>query len=636
MSGNSVKGPTSALSSFLREKGIVAPRLHYGRRRATQDEEGGPDQPEEPASATATPAAPAQEPERTDDADPEDSGNQEMRRVVRPDLADQVIVIDIDVEPPSRSAAQPGSSSSSAQQSPSLKRKTTRQTSKKEASKKQKRKGDGDDDDDNDGDYNDDINSRFFEVDKKLAPRSQHSKLRNRRLEEQMDEMREDRIGAIRFCDRCQRKFVLENLGDQICQACFTLHGEKRANKIKRKAKTVMDPLLKREGSVLSLKSMCIKILVDYIEDIEQLGDISYESKQTISRIISRSRVLNNQTLGLFIGPDESSLDLYDCTLLDENGYTQISSFCPNLTHLNLTLCGRMNDHVIQVYARSFPRLTSLTLRGPYLVTDKAFAALFESLGDKLMKLRLESAAQLGFGGLSALVKNCPRLKSLHLDQCTSVGDAEIKALGGLTSVEELQLNYLGSAISDEALGGIIQTIGQQLSVLSLSGYGQMKDALLLDVIAPICNQLQFFSIANCESITDEGFEQFLNVFKRKGSTRLSRLDLSRVTQLGDSSLIVLSNLHCDMLQTLLLNGLEDLTERSLKALATKLPMLEVLDLSWVRNLEDELLEEFFRNCPRLKLAKLYGCNKLTEFTFRRRWTNAKGEPIELLGNEFD
>ena len=49
-------------------------------------------------------------------------------------------------------------------------------------------------------------------------------------------------------------------------------------------------------------------------------------------------------------------------------GFLNIGQPYPNLTHLHLDFCGRFTSPVLQDFAKSLPRLTSLTLLGPFLV----------------------------------------------------------------------------------------------------------------------------------------------------------------------------------------------------------------------------------------------------------------------------
>jgi hypothetical protein len=56
------------------------------------------------------------------------------------------------------------------------------------------------------------------------------------------------------------------------------------------------------------------KLIADYIEDVDQLGLLSPDTKRVLSMIVSRQRKLDSSTLGLFLGTDELTLELFDCT----------------------------------------------------------------------------------------------------------------------------------------------------------------------------------------------------------------------------------------------------------------------------------------------------------------------------------
>ena len=55
-------------------------------------------------------------------------------------------------------------------------------------------------------------------------------------------------------------------------------------------------------------------MVADSIEDVDQFGDVSLATKITISKIISKSRKLCNQTVQLFLGSTEEQVHLFDCT----------------------------------------------------------------------------------------------------------------------------------------------------------------------------------------------------------------------------------------------------------------------------------------------------------------------------------
>lgn len=499
----------------------------------------------------------------------------------------------------------------------------------------------------------------------------------------------------IRFCRRCLRKYIPEYDHEELCLACANMAsidkkgggrgGAGKLAAIKRRRARLVDEVL--DGSLMSLRDQCIKLVAENIEHVEEFGDIPDSVKRGISRILSRRRQINSTTMKLFIGPAEHSVELFDCARLDAISLSQIGQFSPNLRILNLGDCGQMTDYAINVISESCSHITRLFLRGAFLVSDSAFAEFFAKRVRPMEEVVLENAAKLGELGLSALVEMSllkssggldlsssassfataavdRGLRRLGLSHCEKVTDNAIKKLHGLQagSLESFELGYLGS-VTDEAIVELLQVVGGGLNTLQLVGFPDMSDSVLTQGIAPYCVRLETLSLAHGESLTDDGIVTFLNTWgipiernsieaapattgqneKEKIPTKppppmnLRELDFTRCLNLTDDSITSLANLHGARLEKLSLNGLDELTETSVRTLISACSEhLRDIDVSFVRAFDDELFGELIRKCGRLSRVKVYGASKLTENSLTRRWSNAAGEPINVVGSEFD
>ncbi|KAI9164525.1 UV-damaged DNA-binding protein rad7 [Blastocladiella emersonii ATCC 22665] len=68
---------------------------------------------------------------------------------------------------------------------------------------------------------------------------------------------------------------------------------------------------------VPSLVDTCIKKIVDLIDDVESLGDLSKNALRKFARVVCKKRMLNAGPLPLFTGDHVTSLTLFDVTLTD-------------------------------------------------------------------------------------------------------------------------------------------------------------------------------------------------------------------------------------------------------------------------------------------------------------------------------
>ena len=292
-----------------------------------------------------------------------------------------------------------------------------------------------------------------------------------------------------------------------------------------------------------------------------------------------------------------------------------------------------IKDDVLNLFASNCPHITSLTLKGPFLVTDNAFSNIFKALGASLEYIHLENAAKFSESSIETLSLYCPNLHHIVFSLCSSLGDSGVSCISKLKHIKKLHLAELG-AIADNTVIDLLCTIGKNLTSLSLEGFIDMTDKVLIEGIAPNCINLSHLSLKSNECITDEAMIAMINTLTLNSPLR--GLILSRVVNLKDDSINSIISHHGPSLTHLNINGLDDLTILSLKTLVSgNCPNLEDVDLSWIRNVDDEIFSELIK-LPFLKCVRIYGCNKLTECMLSKRHFNANNEIIKIMGNEFD
>jgi DNA repair protein RAD7 len=154
--------------------------------------------------------------------------------------------------------------------------------------------------------------------DEDSTPFSKRSKHSNKRVYEDQDN---ELSKLVRFCSICKRRFLFGTVGSEAtqCHACTVVKG--RQSKLQKRARKKAEDVVLEftgglNGAILPLRDMCLNVISDYIEDLDQLGWIEPESRLKISKIISRRRQLNNRSVSLFLGPDEDHVQLFDCTCI--------------------------------------------------------------------------------------------------------------------------------------------------------------------------------------------------------------------------------------------------------------------------------------------------------------------------------
>lgn len=115
------------------------------------------------------------------------------------------------------------------------------------------------------------------------------------------------------------------------------------------------------------------------IAEVDALGDIGSKNLERIAKIVCKHRALSAENLGLFLDISHTELSLYDCTSafyslrsspslttsdLKDTDFSSLVSFCPHLQKLDLRMCGRLDNDVLEAWGTGFKELKYLSLYG--------------------------------------------------------------------------------------------------------------------------------------------------------------------------------------------------------------------------------------------------------------------------------
>ncbi|KAJ2189440.1 UV-damaged DNA-binding protein rad7 [Coemansia sp. RSA 532] len=503
--------------------------------------------------------------------------------------------------------------------------------------------------------------------------------------------------GRMHDCDMCGKRFLVRGeMPDQLlCAACRRSKDKASAAdaaSVARRARTVQKKpaarhkMRKTEGGLLefeaelpTLQNLCVRAIARHLDQVDSFGEVSGPSLDRLNRIISKLRVLDAQTMRLFMGADRTSVTLYDCTRIDAAGLRRISDECPMLERLDLQFCGRMDGASLLALAQGLPKLQHVRLDGAFLVRDTEWAAFFREAGGRL---RSFSAAFAGFGpqAMRALVTHCVNIESLRLAECSDFDDDCLAMLAvPITEYEEAEQEAerklraetgkgkqaVGTVLSWQPLAQlrvlelqrphkpmvcttarrVVRALGAQLRVLDMSGFRDLDDGFMGDM-GDHATSLQELALASCDSITGDAMAAFFA--RRNGFTRV---DLGRCYMLTDNAVQELVRHSGATLRHLSLNSVDDsLTQNGLLALAGQMfeqctsgkePRLaeqtlgcvglEVLDVSWVRSTTDNVLETVVSQCKRLASISVYGCGSVSAFAPVRPGLKYVGRECDTL-----
>ncbi|KAF8647400.1 hypothetical protein AX16_006742 [Volvariella volvacea WC 439] len=686
MSRNNVRGPTSALTEFLRESGIT--HLTVAQRAATRNAQAsGSNSNGQNTSRAASTNADQQENRENEEAEASTSRPRRGRgRAQAPGYASD------ELDEPAQETSQTNKKRKMSKAAEAK----AKAKAKADAKKKAKGKG-GDDDDYSDDNDEDEYTALSKNPWKNVGGPAKPS------------------VGSFEDCAVCKKQFTVTrytlaaNPGPGfLCHQCAKASGadpfKKPAAPRKRKAPADKRNVVSfEERRFPTLVSMCIDVIAKHIGDVEALGDIGQVNMEAISKTLSKNRSLTPENATLFYDATNTSLTFHDATSLPSSALCSLAYLNPNLTSLRLDFCGQIDDAAISTFSSSLPGLVRIELLGPFLVRAPAWQNFFAS-HPMLEGFLITQSPRFDLDCVKALVQHCgPTLTELRLREVGKMDDAFIAELTTLGSVSgttdkkgkgkgkqkakqgEPILRYLdlgepGASCSEPALVGLMQSLGPSLTSLDLSRHNALTDDFLFDGVLPNVTQLTSLSLCNVPDLTDQGVARFFDQWIGK-NTGLIEIRLSRNHLLGSQALKGILKHSGRMLEVLEIDGWKDVGEDVLRLVAKYAKELREVDVGWCRAMDDfvvkawlygeddgntasvqekpqarvkdpededamdvdadagENKEEPYRvvmderveedgkkgGCEKLKHLKVWGCNRVTANCPRRRGLNIYG-----------
>lgn len=431
-----------------------------------------------------------------------------------------------------------------------------------------------------------------------------------------------------------------------------TVKDEKKKTQIlqnrRKKRRKAADILDRRTDKLPTLQDMCIRRISENIYKLEKdtnedksisfdhirkvLGGISTDNLKNLAKALSKNRALNDHTLQLFLKTDLHELTFHDCSKLSSEGYRILSIFSPHLTKLSLQMCGQLNNEALLYIAEKLTNLTSINLDGPFLINEETWDLFFQKMKGRLREFHVSNTHRFIDLSLSSLLRNCGAdLVSLGLSRLDSVFNYSL--LPQYLNNKEFHTLSIKNPFneedfSDEVIINILGQIGSTLRHLSLSGCTELTDSTLINGMAAFLEKrgnLETLELEELTSITTDGL---VYLCSKVSMPLLKRCSFRRCIQIDDAATIELFlNSAKDSLEYINLNSLNKLTEETFAIMSC--PNLTHLDLSFVRAIDDLLVEQISRQNPKLRLMEVFGDNLIT--------SNAKiPSTLTLTGRESD
>ncbi|ODN80538.1 hypothetical protein L202_02748 [Cryptococcus amylolentus CBS 6039] len=444
-------------------------------------------------------------------------------------------------------------------------------------------------------------------------------------------------IGQFMDCGQCEKKFTVTAYTKEhpsqpqtwLCVQCsyalgidpFAKPKKAAAKKAPKKDRAKIIHYEQKKG-VKTLGDMCIGLIGKYIEDVEQLGDIGGINMDKVCRIICKGRRLTPETAPLFYAVDRTSLDMFDCTRLDPPAYLALANLNPNLTSLRLDLVGQLSTDAVSHWAKTLTKLTRLELLGPFLVRKPAWLELFRALGEQLEGFLITQSPRIDVETVKELVERCPNLTEIRLKEVILDNDM-LAELAKLKKLRSLDLSSPAVSLTDEPVIELIQAVGGGLETLDLTDNAELTDDIL-PIIAEHCPQLKNLHLRNVTELSNEAIAAFFKSLKQKQRPGLEVIDLEKGHECEDLALRELIAHSGESVQWLSILGWRQLSIESLQSL-TQCKHAKYIDVGWCRQVNNFLIKDLLDGCPALEQLRVWGCNNLSSGVPRRQGVKVIG-----------
>ncbi|XP_030530491.1 uncharacterized protein LOC115740960 [Rhodamnia argentea] len=362
-----------------------------------------------------------------------------------------------------------------------------------------------------------------------------------------------------------------------------------------------------------SLQELCIKVLADNFDAISSLEGVPDVLRHRLCQLLCDSRRINAHFFDLLIQGCPTELCIRDCSWLAEEEFAKSFSECDtsDLTVLQLNQCGRcLADYAISSSlaksANSLTALSTVCITGACRLTDVGLRTLV-SAAPAIRSINLNQCSLLTSTSVETLANSLGSvLKELYIDDCQSI-DAmlTLPALKKFEHLEVLSVSGMQS-VCDDFIREFMFAQGHHMKELVLGDCKNLTDASF-KVIAETCPGLLSLDIMNLIKLSDAAIGHLAN-----GCRGIRKLILRRNT-FSDEAVAAFLETSGERLEELSLNNVKKVGHNTATSLAKRARDLQILDLSWCRNLTDEAMGLIVDSCSLLKELKVFGCSQITD-----------------------
>lgn len=451
--------------------------------------------------------------------------------------------------------------------------------------------------------------------------------------------------GQMANCEECNVRFTVTPYsragpdGGLLCNPCGK-ELDKQQGPVKKKKKVASGgPIGKRrknqssllDGNIAlgakSLMGLCIETLAKNIDLADDLGALPPQTIDKIARILSKKRLLDPNTLNLFLQPEAEEIAVYDGARLSSDDMIRIVQMAPNMKSLKIRNAVQFKDEVMEyLLSRDQMNLEGLYMYGANLLSSEMWQRYLVAKGKSLEKLQVYyTDRHFGDECLATLKDTTPSLKRLKVYNNQKVSGDGIRELAHLKEIQHLSV-HVHNKIHPDIWVEVLNSISSGLRTFSLRMTPQL-DNTVLAAIHDNCRVLTKLRITDSETMTDAGFARLFTDWANVGLVYLDlqkcrHIDSQHPRENPDGIGLCSEGFKALMKhsgQTLLYLNVHACRHISKEAFEevfnpdNTFPELKTLEISFCEEVTDFIVGCIFKSCPKLRELNVFGCMKVKD-----------------------
>lgn len=376
-----------------------------------------------------------------------------------------------------------------------------------------------------------------------------------------------------------------------------------------------------------SLMNLCIETLARNIHLADDLGEMPDRTIDKIARILSKKRLVDPNTLKLFLQPTAQDIAIYDATKLRTDDLVSVLQTVPSMKSLKIKYAVQFKDEVMEyLLSRDQIELEGFHLHGANLLSNDMFKKFLIAKGQPLQRLQVYYTDKHFDDECLALLKETtPLLKRFKVSNNQMVSGDGIRELAKLEHLQHLS-THLHKTVHSDIWVEVVGHIGAGLRTLSFRMTPEL-DNTVLDAIHNSCRSLTKLRITDSEVMTDAGFVRLFTDWQNPG---LAFLDLQKCRYIdpqkprenpdklglcseGFKALMAHSG---HRLRYLNVHACRHISRDAFEEVFSPdktYPELKEFEVSFCEEITDFIVGSIFRSCPNMRELNVFGCMRLKD-----------------------